>query len=416
MTRARFLLFILLGLAGSPSLLPAQEAPTITKVDELSIGCWNLLNLFDNHDNPWRPDEGTPPKSQAELRRLARQIDRLGVDVLGVEEVENREVLETLNLYLERPFAFVELIEGNDFRGIDVGILSRLPIVSATSHRQLPLEGDQRFARDFPVFRLRLAPDRLLDVGVVHLKSKRGRGDESDSWRRAEALAIAGIVDRQQKLEPGVPMLVMGDFNDHRDAATLAPLFGRLHDLTEQVPENERYSFVFREKGEQIDFILATKGVVAGSVTIPHDTDEVSDHFPVVAKLPMDRSLARVVLPAGSAPNSSVLPVIDASDLEGAREHLLQEVVIRGKVVKVHRPESGANATLNLHEDYRRAVSIHVPAGALARLGDLDALVGKEIRVAGALHLYKGNPQILWTRPEQRVDQAVKPPRRKAGE
>ncbi len=387
------------------SSLHAQDAVVAEKaIDEVSVACWNLLNLFDNHDNPWRPDEGTAPKSRAELQRLARQIDRLDTDILGVAEVENREVLESLNLYLERPFAHIELIEGNDFRGIDVGILSRFPIIAATSHRQMPLEGEHRFARDFPVFRLQLAAGRSLDVGVVHLKSKRGKAAESDAWRRAEALAIAEIVARRRKLEPELPLLVMGDFNDRRDAATLAPIFGLLRDLTVSIPIEERYSFIYRQKGEQIDFVLGTEDVAVTGAKIVHDIDDVSDHYPVVVRLPVPEKLARTVLPAGSAPRSEELEEIDATDLAAAKRLLLQEVIVRGKVTKVHRPESGRNATLNMHDDYKRAVSIHVPAEALDRMGDLEALVGRRVRVSGPLHLYRGRPQILWTRMEQRIE------------
>lgn len=383
----------------------ATEGATAKPVDELVVGCWNLLNLFDNHDSPFRPDEGTAPKSRADLRHLAAQIDRLGLDVLGVAEVENREILEILNGHLQRPFAFIELIEGNDFRGIDVGILSRFPIESATSHRQMPLEGEHRFARDFPIFRLHLAEGRNLDVGVVHLKSKLGKKAESDAWRRAEALGIARIVSRRRELEPAVPVLVMGDFNDDREALTLAPVFAAMKDLTSTVPLDERYSFVHDGKGEQIDFILGAGELEVAAARIEHETDRVSDHYPVVTRLAMPVKLPRVELPAGGAAKEPEERIsLAADDLETMTKHLLQEVIIEGKVTQVHRSKKGDNATLNFAKDFTKAISVHVPALALDRLGDLDALVGKKVRISGPLHLYRGRPQIVWTRPEQKLE------------
>src|SRR5215207_1430041 len=78
--------------------------------EEFFIGSWNLENLFDTKDDPSiKGDEEYMPESakhwtkerlEIKLKNLAKVISKMndgkGPDVLGVCEVENREVVEML--------------------------------------------------------------------------------------------------------------------------------------------------------------------------------------------------------------------------------------------------------------------------------------------------------------------------------
>lgn len=392
---------IALLLVCSSLALPAAAQETVPETHRLRVASWNLLNLFDNFDHPWRPDEGTAPKSWAEMRALAAAIDRLDADVLGVQEVENRDILETLNGMLARPFLHVELLEGNDFRGIDVGLLSRVPVESVTSHRLLALEGNHRFARDFPLFRLRPTPGTTLAVGVCHLKSKRGKKRESDAWRRAEAAGIRRILAEERSLRPEEPIVIMGDFNDTRGAATLAPLFKELADPFGGVAEEERVTYFHRGEGEQIDYILGTKDVRFLELAVVAPADNPSDHRPVRATLAMDGAVVRPELPAGATPPEPQRPAVPATDLAALGEHMLREIAARGKVVKVHHHQGGSGISINFLDDYKKALVVYCPSTAWARVGDLDRLLGKKITVKGPVYLRRGVYQIMLTRAEQ---------------
>src|SRR5687768_13490303 len=113
-----------------PTSIPQKAAAPKTKPGEIVVGAYNLLNLFDEHDDPYRNDETTPAKPRAELERLAESIRQLNADVLAVEEVENRDYLERfVNVFLaDMGYQHVVLMEGNDMRGIDVGLVSRIPV------------------------------------------------------------------------------------------------------------------------------------------------------------------------------------------------------------------------------------------------------------------------------------------------
>ncbi|MEE9391466.1 MAG: endonuclease/exonuclease/phosphatase family protein [Planctomycetota bacterium] len=384
----------------TPAKAPQQDDKVLTRDHRLRIASWNMLNLFDNFDEPNKPDEGTPPKSFAEMQFLAKAIDDLDADILGVQEVENRAVLEALNAHLKRPFVYVELIEGNDHRGIDVGLLSRLPVVRAASHRQLDLETNHRFARDFPLFRVQIAKGEFIEVGVLHLKSKRGKASESNAWRRAEADGIRRIVARQRKLEPKVPVVIMGDFNDTREAKTLEPIFATFNDPTKIVPAAERYSFSFRGNREQIDFILGLGMPRADKAYFLQRADSPSDHSPVIVDFAVTSTLKRLESPALGPPKAPKRPRIKAKDLASAKKHFLQEVEIEGIVVKVHHYKGGA-AALNFDRDHASAVVVYVPKEAVARIGKVDDLIGKNVKVRGPISKHRRTYQIRLTRPSQ---------------
>jgi hypothetical protein len=66
------------------------------------------------------------------------------------------------------------VIDGNDNRGIDVGILSRFPIVEIRSHIDDPgANGEKIFSRDCPEYDVMLATGDRIVVVPNHLKSKK---------------------------------------------------------------------------------------------------------------------------------------------------------------------------------------------------------------------------------------------------
>src|SRR5215217_502049 len=103
----------------------------------------------------------------------------MDADVLAVQEVED---ITTLTAFVreELPalgYKHIVLVEGNDERLIDVGLLSRLPIGAVTSWRHArrdPVDPDPIFSRDLLQVEILKAngAQRLLTVFVTHLKSK----------------------------------------------------------------------------------------------------------------------------------------------------------------------------------------------------------------------------------------------------
>ena len=159
-----------------------------------------------------------------------RVIREARPDTLIVVEVENRPTLERFNsqvLQSDFQFAYPHfmVIDGNDDRGIDVGIMSRFPILQIRSHVDDPEPaGGELFSRDCPEYDILLPSGERLVVLPNHLKSKRNGNDQaSQDRRRAQAEGAHSIA--VAALSRSSFVLVGGDLNDTPDSPTLAKLF-----------------------------------------------------------------------------------------------------------------------------------------------------------------------------------------------
>ncbi|MEM9342618.1 MAG: endonuclease/exonuclease/phosphatase family protein [Pseudomonadota bacterium] len=174
-------------------------------------------------------------KDPEDTATIAGRIRDMDVDVLAVQEVEHIEILKEFNRsHLGGLYPFVALVEGNDPRMIDVGILSKLPLGAITSHQMAvhPDDPGRRvFGRD--LMQVELLDDngnRLLTVYNTHLKSNFVPHDEdpvagaiaANARRRRQAETIARLVSRQERR--GAKFVLLGDMNDPEDSADLAPM------------------------------------------------------------------------------------------------------------------------------------------------------------------------------------------------
>lgn len=163
----------------------------------------------------------------------ARTIFDAAADILVVVEAESRPVLRMFQkamaeeLDLPETYAHLMLIDGNDERGIDVGLATRAgyPILRMRSHvDDLREDGVPIFSRDCPEYEVMTPSGETIMVLANHFKSKFGGNDPSSrARRRAQAEAVAGYYRRL--LEEGFPnVAILGDLNDTPDSAELAPL------------------------------------------------------------------------------------------------------------------------------------------------------------------------------------------------
>lgn len=172
------------------------------------------------------------PINEHAMRNTARVMNDIEADVLGIVEAESRPVLWAFNNEIlpalgGKPFRHVMLIDGNDERGIDVGLMSRTgyPIGRMRSHVDDRLANDQPvFSRDCPEFEVATPTGARLVVMVNHLKSK-GYGGTTDSnaRRKAQAERVAEIYEGL--IASGTEhVAVIGDLNDTPTSGPLEPL------------------------------------------------------------------------------------------------------------------------------------------------------------------------------------------------
>ncbi|MBI4259489.1 MAG: endonuclease/exonuclease/phosphatase family protein [Actinobacteria bacterium] len=177
-------------------------------------------------------------KPAAERRTIADRILAMDVDVLAVQEVEDVGTLRRFAAEeLDGRYPYRILVEGNDPRLIDVGVLSKLPLGGITSWQAAVFEPDPVrpiFSRDFLQVDV-LDPGRtrrLFTVFNTHLKSHFVPFGEESSMahalanevRRRQAATAASIVKAVTR--PDSAYVIVGDMNDPPDSEWMAPLVG----------------------------------------------------------------------------------------------------------------------------------------------------------------------------------------------
>ena len=172
------------------------------------------------------------PVSELSAQHIARVIEIVNPDILGVVEVENRPALREFNTVIDAigadTYSAVMVIDGNDDRGIDVGIMARRPweITEIRSHVDDEDEKGVVFSRDCPVFTLGTNGGKRIVVLVNHLKSKgyASVGETPDVKRERQAKRVATIY-RSLRQSGEKNIAIVGDLNDFREAAPIKPLF-----------------------------------------------------------------------------------------------------------------------------------------------------------------------------------------------
>ena len=170
------------------------------------------------------------PLSDVSIQNTGRVLNDLAADVQGIVEAESRIALLGLSGTVlpnigGTPFEHVMLIDGNDERGIDVGLMTRngWEITRIRSHVDDTDGQGLIFSRDCAEYTVEKAGTRLI-VLVNHLKSKGyGNPKDNDAKRLRQATRVAAVY-KQLKADGEKNIVVLGDFNDFPDSAPLQPL------------------------------------------------------------------------------------------------------------------------------------------------------------------------------------------------
>lgn len=303
--------------------------------DRVTVATYNVLNL-----NPL-------PKNEDRMERIGRQIaERLNApDIVALQEIqdengtrggeENRETdaTETLRALAEAvesaggpTYEFVDVApEPNTSGGVPGGNVrnaflydpervERVEVVSL-SPRELREVGTREpgafeGGRD-PLAVTFSANGRLFTVVNNHFTSRAGstpvfgaihpfvQAGEED--REAQSRTMHDWVIHRLEERPEVPVLVAGDLNTFEftdDLSRILPGEGDgaiLTNLLRQVPEDERYTYIFEGNSQALDHIFVSRDVADGArVDVVHVNTifsyggrASSDHDPVVASVPL---------------------------------------------------------------------------------------------------------------------------------
>ncbi|MGR3176803.1 MAG: endonuclease/exonuclease/phosphatase family protein [Candidatus Anammoxibacter sp.] len=275
----------------------AVTAPALAD-NQISIVSFNMENYFDLVDDTGSDTEPKPTPDELALKQ-SKIAYAIGVTLncptlISVAEVEKASLLHELAEQAADYCGFiyqVSHLESADKRGIDVALMSdpnRVTVQSMVLQQACATidtriidfnanctDGEQPlFSR--PPLQVETAVDgRPLTLFINHFKSKRGGEVETAPHRLAQAQHMNGLVNVQLAENPEANIVVIGDFNDYEEAEALLTMTkpqGPLVNILMQVPEPERYSYVFAGASQLIDGVLLSPALVdrVDTVTILH--------------------------------------------------------------------------------------------------------------------------------------------------
>ena len=246
----------------------------------VTIGTYNVKNMFAKEDAQRAGGSRTPVKSERSLDALAENIRRADADVVALQECTSEKTLRNfLNTRgLSDDYKYVAHVPGNDGRGVNVAVISKFPFTEVVSHKDVkfPLpdgQGEAKFSRDF----LRVDVDvegvegADLSLYTSHSKSRRPAAPgqiSSDDRRLAEGRAMREIAEQEMKEFPGRLFVLTGDFNDGTEDASVQAILNpgdgreRWVDSLEGKPDSERMTWPANPKRtngfspEQFDHII----------------------------------------------------------------------------------------------------------------------------------------------------------------
>jgi hypothetical protein len=201
-----------------------------------TIAFYNLENLFDTKNDtliydddrtPEGKDAWTQERYEHKLGQLSKVISQIGLgisknppDILGVCEVENKQVLQDLvNHQNLRKYDYgIVHFDSPDERGIDVALLYRksvfIPMAFESRRLLLSKDNDKRdYTRDQLVVEGLLDNERIHFI-VNHWPSRSGGEARSRPFRLAAAKLNKRIIDSIQRNNSLAKIISMGDFND----------------------------------------------------------------------------------------------------------------------------------------------------------------------------------------------------------
>lgn len=188
------------------------------------------VEIIANGRNDWIGwvELAVEPTNENSTRMTARVIQEIGANIIGIVEAEDRPSLVRFNReLLDNQYSHVMLVDGNDERGIDVGIMTTENFLIESIRSNVDTTDDDGiiFSRDCPQYQVRTPSNNIIHVLINHFKSQSGGGGNK---RRRQARAVRDIAE--SLISQNQHVVVLGDLNEGPSngqtfATNLEPLY-----------------------------------------------------------------------------------------------------------------------------------------------------------------------------------------------
>ncbi|MGB5666627.1 MAG: endonuclease [Maribacter sp.] len=247
-----------------------------------TIAFYNLENLFDTvvHretlDDDFTPNgfkKWTPKRYKKKVYKLAKTISEIGLEstlkapaLIGIAEVENEVVIKDL-INTEQlnkiDYGYVHY-NSPDERGIDTALLYDKSHFEVLQSEPITLmvystEGERDLTRDILYVYGKLNGEKV-HVFVNHWPSRRAGANETDYKRMEAAKTLKGIMARIENEHTNPNYIIMGDFNDDPDSASIQKLMEatNLYNPMEKLKSPERGSANYKRSWSLFDQIIVS--------------------------------------------------------------------------------------------------------------------------------------------------------------
>lgn len=256
-----------------------------------TVAFYNLENLFDTINDPTKNDEASPMMGikenktavyQKKLNNMAKVLSEIGVReakntavIIGVAEIENRNVLEDLiqtNYLIDKQYSIIQY-DSPDLRGIDVALLYQENHFRPTHHETFELRlwdenGMRIYTRD-QLLVTGYLDDELIHIIVNHWPSRRGGEEKSRSKREKAAYLNTQIIEKIKLSDPNPKIIIMGDLNDDPTNSSLKTVLktkaikanvkeGDIYNPMEDMFRRGQNTLVYRDNINLFDQIMFT--------------------------------------------------------------------------------------------------------------------------------------------------------------
>lgn len=237
------------------------------------------------------------PKPEAEREAVAEVIASVKPEIVGLMEMGGPLAVEDLRQRLSERglhYSYTRVLtRGGEERAL--ALLSVYPAVADDSRADYGLFGQQKrkMLRGILDITLRLHDGRLFCFLGAHLKSRLGEQGAAASLRQREAQTLALYIQKKMELQPNLPMVVFGDWNDNPHDSSIRLLeqgcssTSALRRLRPRDSRGEEWTLYYRRGSvySTFDHIFLNEpmkrrprcGVDCGIVDIPA-AREASDH------------------------------------------------------------------------------------------------------------------------------------------
>ncbi|BDI14752.1 hypothetical protein ANSO36C_05540 [Nostoc cf. commune SO-36] len=325
-----------------------QVTSLVGSPTQLTVATFNVENLDPKKESVSKVDGNTRRNvdddvTSGKFTALANQIvnNLEAPDIIALQEVQDNDgaelssvvdavltadtLIDSIQSVGGPAYEYQEIPPQNGLDGGQPG--GNIRVGFLFNPQRVKLQNLERFAND-PAFLESRKPlvgeFTFNDIPITlinnHFASKSG-GAASNPKRIKQATIVNEFVVNRLTTDPNANIVVLGDLNDTPDSQAIKTLEGnKLENLVNKIPQDDRFSFIFRGSKEQIDQILVTANLFNKAnpeINAVHVnagfSRSASDHDPMIARFTL--SAVGETTPIPSIPDTTSEPPITSSTI-----------------------------------------------------------------------------------------------------